>query len=317
MTKRRVLIAGGAGFLGAHLCRAYLAKGDEVVCADNFVTGRRENITELEANPQFTLVEHDIVQELPKSITDKKYDIICNLASPASIPKYEKYAVETLLAGSVGVKHLLDLAERDHARFFHTSTSEIYGEPAISPQPETYLGNVNSYGARSMYDEAKRFAEALIWVYRHQRGVNTVMVRIFNTYGPFMDPDDGRVVSNFIVQALQGVPLTVYGDGLQTRSFCYVSDQIAGIMKLIDSGEEGPINIGNPSEFTLLELAEKVLQLTGSKSKLVYEAARPDDPTQRKPDIRLAKEKLDWEPAVSLEDGLQPTIEYFRQQQAK
>ena len=311
---RRVLIAGGAGFLGSHLCKAFLDRGDVVVCVDNLLTGRRENIAALESNENFTYINHDIINVLPASVTDGKYDIVCSMASPASIPKYEKYAVETLLVGAMGTKHLLDIAERDNARFFHTSTSEVYGEPEVTPQPETYWGNVNSYGARSMYDEAKRFAEALIWVYRNQRKVNTAMVRIFNTYGPHMDPEDGRVVSNFIVQALQGVPLTVYGDGSQTRSFCYVSDQIAGLMKLIDSNEEGPINIGNPGEFTLLELAEKVLKLTGSKSKLVHEPARPDDPTQRRPDISLAKEKLGWEPAVSLDDGLKPTIEYYRSQ---
>jgi nucleoside-diphosphate-sugar epimerase len=311
---RRVLIAGGAGFLGSHLCKAFLDRGDSVVCVDNLLTGRRENIAALEPNENFTYINHDIIKDLPASITDGKYDVVCSLASPASIPKYEKYAVETLLVGAMGTKNLLDIAERDNARFFHTSTSEVYGEPEVTPQPETYWGNVNSYGARSMYDEAKRFAEALIWVYHHQRKVNTVMVRIFNTYGPHMDPEDGRVVSNFIVQALQGVPLTVYGDGSQTRSFCYVSDQIAGLMKLIDSNEEGPINIGNPGEFTLLELAEKVLKLTGSKSELVHEPARPDDPTQRRPDIAKAKEKLGWEPTVSLDEGLKPTIEYYRGQ---
>jgi nucleoside-diphosphate-sugar epimerase len=314
---RRVLVAGGAGFLGSHLCKAFLDAGDTVVCVDNLLTGRRQNIAGLEQHQQFTFVEADIIAELPETVTGGHYDVVANLASPASIPKYEKYAVETLMVGSLGTKHLLDIAKRDKARFFHTSTSEVYGEPETSPQPETYWGNVNSYGARSMYDESKRFAEALIWVYRHQHGVNTTMVRIFNTYGPHMDPEDGRVVSNFIVQALQGVPLTVYGDGKQTRSFCYVSDQIAGIMQLIDSGEEGPINIGNPGEFTLLELAEKIMLLTGTKSKLVHETARPDDPTQRKPDIRLAKKKLGWEPTVSLDDGLPPTIEYFREQLGK
>jgi dTDP-glucose 4,6-dehydratase len=290
-----------------------LGRGIKVVCADNLCTGRRENIAGLETNPAFSFVECDITQPLPAEITDKKYDIVASLASPASIPKYEKYATETLMAGSVGVKQLLDIARRDRARFFHASTSEVYGEPSVHPQPETYWGNVNSYGARSMYDEAKRFAEALIWVYRHQHGVNTAIVRIFNTYGPHMDPGDGRVVSNFIVQALEGIPLTVYGDGQQTRSFCYVSDQIDGILRLIDSNEEGPINIGNPDEFTLLELAEEVIKQTGSKSQLVHQPARPDDPTHRQPDITLAKERLGWQPKVSLREGLGPTIDYFRQ----
>lgn len=309
---RSVLIAGGAGFLGSHLCGAFLERGDQVVCVDNLVTGRRKNIGAFESDENFTFINSDITKPLPKSITDKTYDAIINMASPASIPKYEKYAVETLMVGSVGVRQLLDLAERDKARFLHSSTSEVYGEPTVSPQPETYLGNVNSYGARSMYDESKRFAEALIWVYHHQRGVNTGVARIFNTYGPNMDPEDGRVVSNFIMQSLQDQPITMYGEGNKTRSFCYVSDQIEGLIKLLDSGEEGPINIGNPGEFTLLELAEKIIKETGSKSKIVYLEARPDDPTQRKPDIAKAKKLLGWEPTVSLDEGLKPTIEYYR-----
>ncbi len=308
---RRVLVAGGSGFLGSHMCKAFLDMGDTVTCVDNLVTGRRQNIAELETNKQFTFINHDITEALAAPITAQTYDIIVNLASPASIPKYEQFAVETLLVGSVGVKQLLDIAERDKARFLQASTSEVYGEPHISPQPETYWGNVNSYGARSMYDESKRFAEALVWVYRHQRNVNTAIVRIFNTYGPNMDPDDGRVVSNFIVQALKGIPITVYGDGTQTRSFCYVSDQIKGLIKLIESNEEGPINIGNDHEFTLLELAKEVMSQTNSSSGLKHEAARPDDPTQRKPDIRLAKERLGWKPEVSLHEGLKRTIDYY------
>jgi len=311
---RKVLIAGGAGFLGSHLCKAFLDKKDEVVCVDNLRTGRRKNIADLEGREEFTFVECDITEPLPESVTAAKYDLIVNMASPASIPKYEQFAVETLMAGSVGVKQLLDLAERDGARFLHSSTSEVYGEPQVSPQPETYWGNVNSYGARSMYDEAKRFAEALIWVYRHQRDVNTAVVRIFNTYGPAMDPDDGRVVSNFIVQALKGEPLTMYGEGSKTRSFCYVSDQIDGLVALIESGEEGPINIGNPDEFTLQELAEQVIAKTGSASKIIYLDSRPDDPTQRRPDITLAAQKLGWQPKVKLAAGLEPTIAYFREE---
>ena len=308
----RVLVAGGAGFLGSHLCEALLARGDEVVCVDNLCTGRRRNIAHLESNPAFRFIKADITKPFPKSVRDATYTHICSLASPASIPKYEALAVETLLVGSVGVKQLLDVALRDQARLLHASTSEVYGEPEISPQPETYLGNVNSYGARSMYDESKRFAEALLWVYRHQRGADTAIVRIFNTYGPRMDPDDGRVVSNFIVQALRGQPLTVYGKGTQTRSFCYVSDQIAGVLKLLDSAEEGPINIGNPGEFTLLELAEKVNALTGNRAGVVYQPSRPDDPTQRKPDITRAAKLLGWEPTIELDEGLKKTIPYFR-----
>jgi nucleoside-diphosphate-sugar epimerase len=309
---RSILIAGGAGFLGSYLCQAFIDKGDSVRCADNFVTGRRKNIATLEPHKNFTFVECDITAPLPKTITAQTYDLIINMASPASIPKYEKYAVETLMVGAVGVKQLLDLAERDKARFLQSSTSEVYGEPEVSPQPETYLGNVNSYGARSMYDESKRFAEALIWVYHHQRGVNTAIARIFNTYGPHMDPEDGRVVSNFIMQALQNQPITMYGEGSKTRSFCYVSDQVDGLIRLAKSDEEGPINIGNPVEFTLLELAQKIIAQTGSKSQIEYREPRPDDPTQRRPDITLAKKKLGWEPKVSLDKGLKPTIKYYR-----
>jgi nucleoside-diphosphate-sugar epimerase len=316
LTVRNVLIAGGAGFLGSHLCKHFLDAGDTVVCVDNLITGRRKNIAGLEQNSNFTYVECDITQPLPEEVTGKKYDAIINMASPASIPKYEQYAVETLMVGSVGVKQLLELAKRDKARFLQSSTSEVYGEPTVSPQPETYLGNVNSYGARSMYDESKRFAEALIWVYHNQRGVNTTVARIFNTYGPNMDPEDGRVVSNFIMQALQNQPITMYGEGSKTRSFCFVSDQIAGLVKLLESGEEGPINIGNPGEFTLLELAQKVIEQTGSKSEIIYLEARPDDPTQRKPDIARAKELLGWEPKVALDEGLKPTIEYYRNERS-
>ncbi len=308
----RALVAGGAGFLGSHLCAALLARGTTVVCVDNLLTGRKVNIAQLELNPAFSFVKHDITRPLPTKVASQKYDLVVSMASPASIPKYEQYAVETLMVGSLGVKHLLDLAQRDNARFLHTSTSEVYGEPQVSPQPESYWGNVNSYGPRAMYDEAKRFAEALIWVYKHQYGVDTALVRIFNTYGPHMDPADGRVVSNFIVQALAGVPITVYGDGKQTRSFCYVSDQIAGLLQLIDSGQEGPINIGNPGEFTLLELAQKVIAQTDSASQLVFQSARPDDPTQRKPDIAKAQKLLGWKPVVALDEGLAKTIEYFR-----
>lgn len=311
---RKVLIAGGAGFLGSHLCRAFVEKGDRVVCMDNLCTGRRQNIAELEEAHHFAFVQCDITAPLPAEVTGSTYNLIINMASPASIPQYERLAVETLLAGSVGVQQLLDLAARDKARFLQSSTSEVYGEPTLSPQPETYLGNVNAYGARSMYDESKRFAEALIWVYRHQRGVNTAIARIFNTYGPHMDPNDGRVVSNFIVQALQNKPLTMYGNGGKTRSFCYVSDQIDGLIRLAESDEEGPINIGNPGEFTLLELAQKVIAQTGSTSTIVYKPARPEDPTQRKPDITRARQRLQWRPTVSLDEGLAPTIAYYRRE---
>lgn len=310
---KTVLIAGGAGFLGSHLCEALLKEGNKVICVDNVSTGRRQNITGLENDPNFKFIQHDITKDFPEEIASEKFDIIANLASPASPPKYQELAVETLMVGSLGTKKLLDLALRDKSRYIQASTSEVYGDPDIHPQPESYWGNVNSYGARSMYDESKRFAEALIWVYRHQYNLNTGIVRIFNTYGPNMDPQDGRVVSNFVIQALNNEPITIYGKGDQTRSFCYVSDEIAGIMALINSDFEGPVNIGNPREFTIKELAEKVLAaLPESKSKLIYEDLPSDDPKQRRPDITLAKSTLGWEPRITLEEGLLPTIEYFK-----
>jgi nucleoside-diphosphate-sugar epimerase len=311
---KKVLVAGGAGFLGSHLCEAFLDKGYEVVCIDNLCTGRRQNIAGLESNTRFTFVEHDVIQPLPDSVTAEKYDIIANLASPASPPVYTTLALETLLAGALGTKQLLDLAEKQAARFLQASTSEVYGEPQVHPQVESYWGNVNPYGARSMYDEAKRYGEALIWVYRTQHGVNTGIARIFNTYGPHMDPRDGRVVSNFIVQALRGEPLTMYGEGKQTRSFCYVADQIEGLVRLAESDAEGPVNIGNPTETTLLNLAEQVIALTKSKSQIVYKELPKDDPSRRNPDISLAKKLLGWQPKVTLEEGLKQTIEYYRSQ---
>lgn len=306
-----ILIAGGAGFLGSHLCDHYI-QTHHVVCLDNLSTGRRQNVAHLIDNPNFTFVEADICQPLPESVTKYTYSIVANLASPASPPGYQRLALETLQVGSVGTWNLLELARRDGARFFHASTSEVYGDPLVHPQPESYWGNVNSYGPRSMYDESKRYAEALIYSYRAKYNLSTAIVRIFNTYGPRMDPEDGRVVSNLIVQALKGDDLTLYGDGQQTRSFCYVSDLIAGFVKLIESGEEGPINIGNPGEFTVKELAEKVLALTGSSSQLTNRPMPKDDPKQRRPDITLAKEKLGWEPTVQLDEGLQKTIDYFK-----
>ncbi len=306
-----ILIAGGAGFLGSHLCDLYL-KTHRVICVDNLSTGRRQNIAHLIDQPDFEFVEADICYDLPESIAELKYDIVANLASPASPPGYQRLAIETLQVGSVGTWMMLELARKNKARFFHTSTSEVYGDPLVHPQPETYWGNVNCYGPRSMYDESKRYAEALIYSYRQRYGLKSAIVRIFNTYGPRMDPADGRVVSNFIVQALKGEPITIYGEGNQTRSFCYVADLIAGFKKLIDSGEEGPINIGNPGEFTVKELAEQVLVLTGSQSTISYRPLPQDDPMQRRPDITLARERLDWQPTVQLEEGLKRTIEYFK-----
>ncbi len=308
----QILIAGGAGFIGSHLCEAYLAKGASVMCVDNFATGRKMNIARLMQNPAFSFCQADICEPLPTEVTKQKYNLILNMASPASPPKYQELAVETLLVGSVGTKNLLDFAVKDGARFLQASTSEVYGDPTIHPQVETYYGNVNSYGPRAMYDESKRFGEALVYVYRNKYRLSTAIVRIFNTYGPKMDPQDGRVVSNFITQALAGEPLTIYGEGDQTRSFCYVDDLVDGIMKLAASDEEGPINLGNPGEFTVLELANQVIELTGAQSKLEYSSLPVNDPTRRQPDISIAKTKLGWEPKVPLHDGLVKTIEYFR-----
>jgi nucleoside-diphosphate-sugar epimerase len=310
--KKKILIAGGAGFLGSHLCDYYLGEGLEVHCVDNLSTGSEINIEHLKKQPGFHFINHDIVQSFPEEITRHTFSHILNMASPASPPHYQRLAVETLRVGSVGTENLLKLSLKTKARFFHASTSEVYGDPEVHPQPENYKGSVNCYGPRSMYDESKRYAEALIYVYKKSLGANTVIARFFNTYGPRMDANDGRVVSNFIVQALQGKPLTIYGDGCQTRSFCYVDDLIQGIVKLIDSEEEGPMNLGNPVEFTINELAEKVLKLTGSRSTIVHFPLPGDDPLQRKPVIEYAKEKLKWEPLVSIDQGLIRTLEYFR-----
>lgn len=308
----RILIAGGAGFIGAHLCRRYLKDGWSVVCIDNLSTGRRENISELETNPGFIFIEQDICKDLSENITEKKYKVIANLASPASPPHYARLAKETLLVGVLGTKNLLDLSLNNKARYFHASTSEVYGDPEVHPQPESYKGSVNCYGPRSMYDEAKRAGEALIYIYQNQFGANTCIARFFNTYGPFMDPEDGRVVSNFIVQALKGEKLTVYGDGSQTRSFCYVEDLIEGIVRLIASKEFKPMNLGNPGEFTILELAEKITEKIGVSKDLEYLPLPGDDPLQRKPNIEFAKKELGWIPKTSLSEGLDTTIEYFK-----
>lgn len=308
---KTILISGGAGFLGSHLCDKFLSKGYKVIAVDNLCTGTEQNVEHLKNNPDFTFINHDICKPLPKQITDQQIDLIANFASPASPPHYQRLALQTLLVGSVGLQNMLELAKRNGARILQASTSEVYGDPEVHPQPESYWGKVNSYGPRSMYDEAKRFGEALIYVYRNQFNVNTGIVRIFNTYGPRMDPNDGRVVSNFIVQALKGEPLTVYGKGDQTRSFCYVDDLINGIAACLESDQEGPINLGNPSEFTILELAQIVKELTGVKSEIIYKPLPGDDPTQRKPVIKMAAAQLNWEPKVALRDGLKKTIEYF------
>jgi len=303
------LLSGGAGFIGSHLVEALLNRGGRVICLDNLLTGTEKNLAKFKDNPNFVFIKHDICKPIE---IDEKIDYVLNLACPASPIDYRKYPVETLEVSSVGVKNMLEIARKNKARFFHTSTSEVYGDPLEHPQKETYWGHVNCYGERSCYDEAKRYAEALIYIYNHDYKVNTGVIRIFNTYGPQMKPFDGRVVSNFIRQALSGEDLTIYGEGKQTRSFCYISDQISAQLTMIHSDLEGPINIGNPKEFTMLELADKVLKLTGSKSKIVFKPLPKDDPTQRKPDISMAQDKLNWEPEIELEEGLKKTIEWFR-----
>ncbi|MHB1407169.1 MAG: UDP-glucuronic acid decarboxylase family protein [Desulfitobacteriaceae bacterium] len=302
----RILVAGGAGFIGTNLCRRLLTEGHEVVCVDNFYTSTRDNIEELLDNAKFRLVEQDIQESL-----DLKVDQIYNLACPASPPHYQKDPINTVKTNFLGTMNLLELAGRLEVPMLQASTSEVYGDPIEHPQKETYWGHVNCTGIRSCYDEGKRVAETLCVDYRRQYGVNSKIVRIFNTYGPYMDPKDGRVVSNFIMQALAGKPLTVYGDGSQTRSFCYVDDLVDGLIRMMSSQEYGPVNLGNPSEFTMIELAEKVLRLTGSSSQIEHEPLPEDDPQKRKPDITRAKKLLDWEPKVSLEQGLKKTITYF------
>jgi UDP-glucuronate decarboxylase len=304
----RILITGGAGFLGSHLCERLLKEGNEVICLDNYFTGRKRNIAHLLGNPYFEMVRHDVTEPFKFEV-----DRIYNLACPASPPHYQHNPIKTIKTSVLGAIHTLGLAKRTGARAFQASTSEIYGDPEVHPQPESYKGSVNPIGIRACYDEGKRCAETLFFDYHRQNGVDIRVVRIFNTYGPRMLPDDGRVVSNFIVQALRGDDLTIYGDGLQTRSFCYVDDLIDGFIRLMEKdGFTGPVNIGNPGEFTMLELAELILKKVGGKSKLTFHPLPGDDPKQRRPDITLAQKELNWEPKISLSDGLDPTIGYFR-----
>jgi len=315
MTAKRqnktVLIAGGAGFLGSHLCDFYIDKGLNVVCLDNLSTGRERNARHLAKHRNFEFVNADICKKLPSMVTKQKYVAVINMASPASPPQYQRLAIETLMAGSIGTLNLLDVANQSGARYFHASTSEVYGDPEVHPQTEKYWGKVHCYGPRSMYDESKRFSEALIFSYRKKYKLSTAIARFFNTYGPRMDPLDGRVVSNFIVEALRGDPITIYGNGSQTRSFCYVDDLVRGIALFINSNESGPMNLGNPGEFTISELAKKIVNKTGSKSSIAYLPLPKDDPTQRKPDTTLALKALGWKPTVKLDEGLDKTIEYF------
>jgi dTDP-glucose 4,6-dehydratase len=303
VTGRRVVM-GGAGFVGSHLCDRLLARGDEVVCVDDLSTGRRSNVAHLTGHPGFTLVEADVSRSLP---VEGPVDGVLNLASPASPPDYLSRPLETLAVGSEGTRRGLELADRYGARFLLASTSEVYGDPAVHPQPETYWGNVNPVGPRSVYDEAKRFAEALTMAHHRQNGTDVGIARIFNTYGPRLRPDDGRVVSNFLLQALRGEPLTVYGDGSQTRSLCFVTDEVDGLIALLDASVTGPVNIGNPDECTVLELARTVVELTGSASEIVHLPLPTDDPTRRQPDITIARTVLGWEPVIGLPEGLART----------
>ena len=309
--RKRVLVTGGAGFLGSHLCERLLNEGDEVLCVDNFFTGRRTNIAHLIGNPRFELLRHDVTFPLFVEV-----DEIYNLACPASPVHYQHDPVQTTKTNVHGAINMLGLAKRTGARIFQASTSEIYGDPQVHPQTEDYWGNVNPIGIRSCYDEGKRCAETLFFDYHRQHGTEIKVARIFNTYGPRMHPNDGRVVSNFIVQALKGEPITVYGDGAQTRSFCYADDLIEGFIRLMASDQEvtGPVNLGNPGEFTIRQLAMQVLKIVGSKVSIVEAPLPEDDPKQRKPDISLAQRTLGWEPSIPLEEGLCRTIDYFRQQ---
>jgi dTDP-glucose 4,6-dehydratase len=305
----RVVVTGGAGFLGSHLVHRLLDRGDEVVCLDNLITGSLSNVEQLFGRSGFTFVEHDVSTyiHVPGDV-----DAVLHFASPASPVDFERIPIQILKVGSLGTHNALGLAKSKGARFFLASTSEVYGDPLVHPQPETYWGNVNPIGPRGVYDEAKRFAEAMTMAYHRHHGLDVRIVRIFNTFGPNMRPDDGRAVSNFIVQALGGQDITVFGDGSQTRSFCYVDDEVRGFLALLDSDVVGPTNIGNPNEYTILQLAEMVLEVTGSDSKLVFRPLPVDDPTQRQPDISRARDLLGWQPEVDLRTGIERTTEYFR-----
>lgn len=310
----RAVVTGGAGFLGSHLCDAMTLRGWEIVCIDNLITGARENIQHLEKNSGFQFMRHDVSESLE---AEDPVNAVIHFASPASPDDYLKFPIETLKVGSLGTFHALELARKKSARFLLASTSECYGDPEVSPQPESYWGHVNSIGPRSVYDEAKRFSEAATMAYHRKHGVDTRIVRIFNTYGPRMRLNDGRALPNFLFQALSGEPITVYGDGKQTRSFCYVSDLIEGILRLLDSSEHFPVNIGNPHEITILEFAERIRTMTGNRAEIVHRPLPQDDPKRRQPDITKAKRLLKWEPKVPLEDGLRLTLDYFQKKFAE
>jgi UDP-glucuronate decarboxylase len=307
MTKT-ILVTGGAGFIGSHLCEFLLSKKERVICVDNLFTGNKKNIEHLFKNPDFLFIEHDIIEPL---YIKEKIDQIYNCACPASPIHYQKNPVRTIKANTIGVINILGLAKAHKARILQTSTSEVYGDPLEHPQKETYRGNVNPIGPRACYDEGKRAAETLFFDYKRSHNLEIRVARIFNTYGPRMAPNDGRVVSNFILQALANKDITIYGNGAQTRSFCYVSDLVEGLYKLMNSKNTGPINLGNPIELTIKQIAEKIIAMTKSKSKIIYKPLPEDDPRKRKPDISLARKILKWEPKIKLEDGLEKTIEYF------
>jgi len=307
---KTIIVTGGAGFLGSHLCEYLLNRGERVICVDNLLTGNIQNIEHLLENINFKFIEHDIIE--PIYFENEKIDQIYNLACPASPIQYQINPVRTVKANTIGVINVLGIAKRHGAKILQASTSEVYGDPLEHPQTENYRGNVNTIGERACYDEGKRVAETLFFDYHREHGVEIRVARIFNTYGPRMYENDGRVVSNFIVQALKNEPITIYGDGKQTRSFCYVSDLIEGLVKLMNKEDfTGPVNIGNPGEFTMLELADLVIKMTGSKSELVFKELPQDDPKKRKPEISLAKKELEWEPKVDLQEGLKKTVEYF------
>lgn len=309
MSKKKILVTGGAGFVGSHLCERLLNEGNEVYCMDNFFTGQKKNVVHLLDNPYFELIRHDVTA--PFFI---ETDEIYNLACPASPVHYQHNPIKTIKTSVMGAINMLGLAKRVNAKILQASTSEVYGDPLVHPQPESYWGHVNPIGERSCYDEGKRCAETLFFDYHKQNNVKIKIIRIFNTYGPRMDPNDGRVVSNFIVQALQNHDITVYGKGQQTRSFQYVDDLVNGMIKLMATPDSftGPVNVGNPNEFTILELAEKVIQLTGSKSKIIYKPLPSDDPMMRQPDISIAKKELNWSPKIELDEGLIKTIDFFK-----
>ncbi len=309
MHKQTILVTGGGGFIGSHLCELLLSRGNDVICLDNFFTGSKNNIRHLLSNPSFELIRHDVTIPIELEV-----DAIYNLACPASPIHYQHDAVQTIRTNVLGAMNMLDLARRLRIPILQSSTSEVYGDPKEHPQRETYWGNVNPIGVRSCYDEGKRCAETLFFDYHRQYGLPIKVVRIFNTYGPRMLPNDGRVVSNFIVQALKGSDITIYGDGSQTRSFCCVTDLVIGLEAMMQTPDDvtGPVNLGNPGEFTVRELAETIIRITGSKSKIVYKPLPQDDPARRKPDVTLARELLGWTPAIALEDGLRQTIDYFR-----